>query len=144
MKNTIRIYTDGGSRGNPGPSSCAFVVFLGEEQISKGSEYLGIGTNNQAEYQAVIIALLWIRGNLNIIKNNDINFYLDSELVVKQLTGLYRIKDLILQGKAQEINNLKAILNKNIQFNIVRREQNKLADKLVNETLDSHPYSKVG
>lgn len=133
----MKVFTDGGSRGNPGPSACAWVVYDGDNIVKTGSEFIGISTNNQAEYKAVYYALNWIKNNIK----DDLSFYLDSELVVKQLNGVYKIKDANLKALAIKIKTLIASLPQQIAFSAVRREQNKLADKLVNEKLDEH--SKV-
>src|SRR3989344_1516428 len=83
----LRIFTDGGARGNPGPSACAFVVLDDQNKlIFQQGFYLGYGTNNQAEYLGVVKALEWLGPRSAI-------FYLDSLLVVKQIKGEYKIKD---------------------------------------------------
>lgn len=127
------VFTDGGSRGNPGPSAGGWVVYEDKTIIAQGSEYFGVGTNNQAEYKAVIAALEWIKSNLKV---NKIVFYLDSELVVKQLNGVYKIKDSTLQNLAGQIKKLKVLYSANIVFKAVPRELNKIADQLVNIKLD--------
>ena len=101
QKDQITIHTDGGSRGNPGPAACAFVVENSGEEIFKGAKFLGKQTNNFAEYSGVILALQWVTKNFSTSNLNNqpkgcqfpIIFYLDSELVVKQINGLYRVKD---------------------------------------------------
>ncbi|MEK9200921.1 MAG: ribonuclease HI family protein [Patescibacteria group bacterium] len=134
---SISIFTDGGSRGNPGPAASAFIIYdSSNTTLHQHGFYLGIATNNQAEYQAVIEALKYIRDTLYEIHNT--NFYLDSELVVKQLRGEYKIKDPNLQTKSQEIKNIIFLLPSNsVRFTHVPREQNSAADALVNKTLDS-------
>lgn len=138
----LLIYCDGGSRGNPGPAASAFVVLdsSGHQFFQQGF-FLGETTNNQAEYQAVIEALKWLTSQ---VTNNQltINFYLDSELVVRQLTGVYKIKDENLKTKHTEIKKLIANCQLLIaNFAHVPREQNKPADLLVNQTLDQ--YNKI-
>jgi len=121
------IYTDGGSRGNPGPSACAFVI----HGVHQQGYYLGIGTNNNAEYMGVLKAYAY----LSPIQSPPVlNFYLDSELVVKQLTGLYKIKDSNLQRIAFEIKKFQK--NYSVTYTHIPRSQNIIADLLVNQTLD--------
>ena len=93
---TITVYADGGARGNPGPAAVG-VIIIGSNgrEIKKIGRGLGRATNNQAEYQAVILGLEWLSANTR--GNHQINFYLDSELIVHQLTGNYRVKDAILK-----------------------------------------------
>ncbi len=135
----LNIFCDGGSRGNPGPSASAFIVYdpSGALVYEQGF-YLGVGTNNQAEYQAVHEALKYL--TTHYLSHNPqpttLNFYLDSELVVKQLTGVYKIKDENLKLKAQEIKNLIFLSSAKINFTYIPREKNSAADKLVNSTLD--------
>ncbi|MBU1167396.1 ribonuclease HI family protein [Patescibacteria group bacterium] len=126
------LFTDGGARGNPGPSGAGAVIKNKSNQtVFKISEYLGDLTNNQAEYQALILGL-------NKAKKEGItslDCFLDSELIVKQLNGDYRVKD----AKLKEVFALVAELLKNfdnISFKHIRREKNKEADMLVNKALD--------
>lgn len=126
-------YTDGGSRGNPGPSASGYVIMDKEKNIlSEGGEYLGITTNNQAEYQAVKRALE-ICIELGARK---VDFYIDSQLVVKQMNGEYKIKNRDLWPIHEKIKDLASNLD-NVSFTHVYRENNKLADAKVNEVLDN-------
>lgn len=128
------IHTDGGSRGNPGKAAAAFVV-VGEDGniIYREGKYLGETTNNQAEYQAVLMALSWLQVN----PAEKVLFKMDSQLAVNQLTGIYKIKDLNILEKVKEIHKqIKQLPNVHINFMYVPREQNKEADKKVNEILD--------
>lgn len=132
----IKIYTDGGSRGNPGPAAVGFVIEgLGLDK--RYGEYIGEATNNEAEYQAAIIALKKVKQLIGSEKAGDTNieFFVDSELLAKQLNGEYKVKEKNLQNLFMEIWNLKLDFGKVI-FNHVLREKNKKADKLVNEVLD--------
>lgn len=137
----LNIYCDGGARGNPGPAACAFIVYHAQKIVYQQGIFLGVATNNQAEYQAVLSALNWLTNNSHSIANCQLtNFYLDSELVVKQLTGLYKIKDPTLQHLAKQIKEQMA--NDKWQmtkwnFVHIPRAQNSLADLLVNQTLDA-------
>ena len=131
-KGELIIHTDGGSRGNPGPAACAFVVEQNGEVVFRASKYLGKATNNVAEYSGVIIALEWLN------KESDAVFFLDSELVVKQLNGLYKVKDENLHKLFTQVKILIKQTGKKIIFKHVRREENKIADLLLNQELDRH------
>jgi len=135
----IIIYTDGGSRGNPGPSA-AGAVFCNEKGVifKKYSEYLGERTNNEAEYQAVILALKKFKQvfGKKLAKNTEIEIRADSELLIRQLTGLYKILEPQIQSLFMAIWNLKLDFKK-IKFKLVSRQKNQEADQLVNEALDS-------
>ncbi|MBP6880933.1 ribonuclease HI family protein [Candidatus Saccharibacteria bacterium] len=127
------IHTDGGSRGNPGPSASGFVIETTEGKIlEEGGEYLGITTNNQAEYQAVKLALERATSHTD----GTINFYIDSMLVVNQMKGIYKIKNRDLWPIHNDIKRLSEKFS-NVTFTHVPREKNKLADAKVNEVLDS-------
>ena len=139
MKSLI-IHTDGGSRGNPGPAACAF-VFLDSDQnvLDQASLYLGIATNNEAEYRGVILALEHLLQHQPQYSSfTTINFTLDSELVVKQLLGQYKIKKPELQTLATNIRQLLHQLPQKITFTHVRRHLNHLPDTLLNQELDRH------
>ncbi len=128
----IKIFCDGGSRGNPGPAAAGAVFVSSEDKIlAEYNEYLGIQTNNYAEYMAVILALK----HITPYKDFKIEFYLDSMLVVKQLNGDYRVKNANIKPIFQEITSL--IRNLNISFTHVYRDDNKLADEQVNICLDN-------
>ncbi len=137
MNKLLTINCDGGSRGNPGPAACAFVVSSeGQEIFSKGT-FLGQTTNNVAEYQAVFTAFEWLVENKEKYKDYGVAFILDSELVVRQLTGVYKIKNENLKQLASQIKEIENRLPFKISFRNVLREKNKTADQLVNDTLDS-------
>src|SRR3989344_3757882 len=100
----IVVHTDGGSRGNPGPGACGFVIEKDGEVLHKGSKFLGKVTNNFAEYSGVIVALEWMMSSKEkLVDVTSIIFILDSELVVRQLTGVYRVKDITLQKLAMNV-----------------------------------------
>ena len=132
----LLICCDGGARGNPGPAACAFVAKDGELEIEKGSKYLGLRTNNYAEYSAVILAMEWLKKNNRKIKFSKITFILDSELVVKQLMGKYKIKSTNLKPLALKAKQLEKDLKVNLSFRSLLRVKNKTADGLVNKILD--------
>ncbi|MDO8558994.1 MAG: ribonuclease HI family protein [bacterium] len=134
----ILIYTDGGSRGNPGPSAIGVVI------NDKGySEYIGEGTNNEAEYKAVIFALKKTKALLGKerLKEAEIELKSDSELLVKQMNGEYKIMEPRIQQFFIEIWNLKTDFGK-IKFTLIPREKNGEADKLVNQALDERRENK--
>jgi len=131
--NKITIYTDGGARGNPGPAAIGAVV-----GSKKYREYIGETTNNVAEYKAVIMALKKVNQLFGKDKTKDLilEINVDSELIYKQVAGEYKVKDVDLQPLFIEVWNLKQDF-KEVNFNLVPREKNKEADRLVNEELDS-------
>ena len=133
-KSEVIVYSDGGSRGNPGPSASGFVILDEKENLLvEGGKYLGITTNNQAEYQAVRIALekaLEIGATI-------VRFRLDSQLVANQLNGVYQIKNRDLWPIHSAIKELQTKF-KQVTFTHVRREFNKQADAVVNKILDEH------
>lgn len=132
LDSKIIIYSDGGARGNPGPA--AIGVIIGNR---KYGEAIGRTTNNIAEYQAVIFALTKLKTLVSKkeTKNIEVELRLDSELVAKQLNGRYKILDSELQPLFIKVWNLKQDY-KTVDFVHIPREQNKGADKLVNEALD--------
>ena len=133
MANKTIIYADGGSRSNPGPSALGVVVTDDKGKILKEySRYLGEATNNQAEYEAVIFALQKAKQ----LKIKNVELRVDSELIGKQLLGKYKIKDPDLQPLFIKAWNLRLDFEK-VDIKIIPREQNKKADKLVNQELDS-------
>ncbi len=133
----INVYTDGGSRGNPGPSAFGLVVYDDQQQIiHKDSKYLGVKTNNEAEYAGLIAALEWIKKNQSKLNLSNINFYSDSQLMVRQISGIYRVKASNLIPIFQEAKKLISQINLSINFQDVRRELNELADQLANEAMD--------
>lgn len=132
------IYCDGGSRGNPGPAASAFVVTEDEKVIYKGSRFLGKETNNVAEYTAVLIALDWLISE-NFTK--DVVFNLDSQLIERQINGLYKVKNDKLKTLYTEVQTKIKTIPAKIKFLWNYRTGNTLADALVNEELDKHKTS---
>ena len=131
------VHTDGGSRGNPGPASIGVVIEgVGTEKKEYG-EYIGVTTNNEAEYRAVIFALKKLKQLVGSskVKNGLAVFYLDSELLVKQLNHEYKVKEENIQKLFLEVHNLKLDFGK-VEFKHVLRGMNSEADKLVNQVLD--------
>ncbi|RYX79552.1 reverse transcriptase-like protein [bacterium] len=132
--NSVIIYSDGGSRGNPGPSAAGFVIIdKSQEVVSQGGEYLGITTNNQAEYHGLRLGL----EKAIELGYRNIDFRLDSMLVVNQMNGIYKIKNRELWPIHERIRGLLLQFDK-VTFSHVRREYNQLADGMVNRTLDAH------
>jgi len=139
MKKVI-IFADGGSRGNPGPSAAGF-VFCNEkcQTFKEYAEYLGENiTNNEAEYRGIILALRKFKavfGN-KLAKNTEIELRSDSELLINQLNGQYKILDEKIQLLFLEVWNLKIDFKK-VKFKLISREKNQEADRLVNQALDN-------
>lgn len=137
ISNLITIYCDGGSRGNPGPAAIGVVIEI-KGKVKEYSKYLGKATNNEAEYSAVIFGLKKIKHLIGGEKAEKakVEILMDSELVVNQLSGIYKIKEKDLIPFFIEIWNLKIDFG-NIEFKHILREENKEADRLVNRELDS-------
>ena len=132
--NKIKIFTDGGARGNPGPAAIGIVIKDDNDQILKTySEYLGETTNNQAEYKALIKGLELAKE----FKPKQVICYLDSELVVKQMNQEYKVKDKDLQLLFVKAWNM-AVSFKKVEYHHIRRNLNKEADRLLNQELDKH------
>lgn len=128
------VHTDGGSRGNPGPSAAGYVIEdLKGQILVEGGEYLGITTNNQAEYQAVRIALV----ECSRLGGRRLQFYIDSMLVVNQMNGIFKVKNRDLWPIHENVKLLMKEFNE-VTFTHVRREKNVAADTKVNEVLDNY------
>lgn len=135
----LTIYTDGASRGNPGLAATG--IHIVDETTSRTvidfGVALGIATNNVAEYQAVLQAVEWIVAHKELLADDiHLSFRLDSNLVVSQLSGTWKIKDPYLQQLAEEVKAHLRQLPGTHTFKYIPREENKHADKLANETLD--------
>lgn len=130
----IKIFADGGSRGNPGPSAGGYVVLDMEDNVvKKNGKYLGFTTNNQAEYHS-------IKGGLEAavkMKARTVHIFMDSMLVVNQMKGIYKVRNRDLLPIHDAIKALTTQFQY-VEFTHVPRERNKLADAVVNETLDTH------
>jgi ribonuclease HI len=136
----LQIFCDGGARGNPGPAAVGVVIKneKGDVLFSAG-KYIGETTNNQAEYQAVIFAL----EKAKELGGRELEFSLDSELVVRQLNGEYKVKNPELAQQYLKIWNRRQKFRR-VEFRHVYREENKMADRLVNEALDGAVFSAKG
>lgn len=132
----LTIYTDGGSRGNPGPSAIGGVMYLDSNEIYSFSRFIGKKTNNEAEYQAFSFSLKWYFEQNQVYSS--VTWYLDSKLVVEQLNGNWKVKEPRLKTVVDKIKiNLNELC---IPYKIVHipREKNSEADALVNQALDAH------
>ena len=126
----LKIYTDGGSKGNPGPASIGMVFYLNGKRVFHHHESIGVATNNDAEYTALIRALERTRNFRNV---KQIQFFSDSRLMVNQVNGIFKVK----QGKIKEyilkIRGLEQEIGLPIVYHLVKREENREADRLVNQ-----------
>lgn len=128
-----KLFTDGGSRGNPGPSALGYVILdMNDGIIKKESEFLGTTTNNQAEYQGLLSGLKDALSH----GIKELEVYMDSELIIKQINGLYKIKNQDLLPIYKAVKEIAEKFDK-ITFTHVPRAMNSIADSLVNECLDS-------
>ncbi|MFA5828763.1 MAG: ribonuclease HI family protein [Candidatus Shapirobacteria bacterium] len=133
----ISVYTDGGARGNPGPSGYGLVI-LDENNnlIFQDSKFLGIKTNNEAEYSALIGALSWIKANRDAYNIQKISFCSDSQLLVRQVQGQYKVKAQNLKDFYRTVINLLQDIALPYSFQDIRRELNQKADELANQAMD--------
>lgn len=129
----IEIYSDGGSRGNPGPSAAGFVIYDAEgSTIVRSAQFIGITTNNQAEYISIKNGLDYA-SRLGV---KDVRVYMDSMLVINQMKGIFKVKNRELWSLHQSVSELASHFP-DITFSHVPRENNKAADAVVNESLDA-------
>ncbi len=131
-KGILKLYVDGASRGNPGEAGAGFYLVDGEgNEVLRGMRFLGSMTNNAAEYQALILGLREALG----VGGTSIEIYTDSELVAKQLKGIYNVKNRHLRKLYREAVGL---LDRFHRYEIIpiRRENNREADRLANEAID--------
>lgn len=134
----IDVHTDGGSRGNPGPAAIGVFIEGDGQVLAKISKRLGNNTNNFAEYSAVIAALDFLLEHESFLEENTtINFFMDSQLIYSQISGLYKIKNAILRELLLKVREKESRIRTRIYYNFVNREENKMADKLVNLALDN-------
>ncbi len=135
----IKLFADGGSRGNPGPSASGYVLLdMNDNVFVEKGEYIGITTNNQAEYQALRFGLEEAK-KLGV---KEVEVYLDSLLVVNQMIGKFKVKNRDLWPIHEAIKELLPSFKK-VTFTHVPRELNKLADGMVNETLDAQRDARI-
>lgn len=134
----LEIFTDGGSRGNPGPGASAFIAFKDKKEVFRQAFFFDTTTNNIAEYFAVLMAVLWLSKNMDIVEDGGVVFKIDSELIVNQLKGIYKIKNEKLRNIYNKIINLTKSTGINISYTHIPRSLNKIADSLVNEKMDEN------
>jgi ribonuclease HI len=128
-----RLFTDGGARGNPGPAAFAYVLEAEDGTVLDAhGEAIGVATNNVAEYRALVAGL----ERAHDLGVGEIEVVSDSELLVKQMRGEYRVKNAALRELSLEAARLAREIG-DVRFTAVRREHNELADRLVNEVLDA-------
>jgi ribonuclease HI len=142
MEQRLLVYSDGGARGNPGPTAIAFIVLNEKNKIIKtAARFIGTHTNNQAEYKALLMALEFTLSQ----KPQEIVCHLDSELVVKQLNGEYAVRNYELKQLWLNVKELKKRLAKICFINVPRSNpQIQIVDKLVNRTLDAQTKKHWG
>lgn len=132
----LSIFTDGGSKGNPGPASIGYVMYLGEKEVCRGREDIGIATNNDAEYRALIEALKTvIEKGQDLGVYSSINVSSDSRLLVNQVRGLFKIKNAKIREYILQIRMLESEIGVPISYKDIPREDNVVADALVNNKL---------
>jgi len=136
--NKIVIYTDGGARGNPGPAGAGAVILNDKnEVVAEVSDYLGKTTNNVAEYEALIRALAVLKSMFGAeLSKMEIEIKMDSELIVRQMQGRYRVKAPELKPRFRQVQSLLTSMP-HYSFNHIPREQNSEADALVNKAIDA-------
>ena len=128
-----RLYTDGGARGNPGPAAAAYVLKAEDGTVLDArGEAIGVATNNVAEYRALVAGL----AKATELGVTDLDVVSDSELLVKQMRGEYRVKNQSLIDLSVEAGRLARQIGR-VTYRAVRRADNELADRLVNEALDA-------
>jgi ribonuclease HI len=134
----LALRTDGASRGNPGPAAAGIVIEQGDGTIlAQLGQYLGEMPNNQAEYRALILGLRLVTDR----RPAAVDVYMDSELVVRQMTGVYQVRDATLQQLYREAMALVKVLP-HVTFTHVRRAQNALADRLANQALNERQRTR--
>jgi ribonuclease HI len=128
-----RLFTDGGARGNPGPAAAAYVLETEDGTVLDArGETIGVATNNVAEYRALVAGL----ARALELGVDELEVVSDSELLVKQMTGEYRVKNAALVELSLEAARLAREIGR-VDYSAVRRAENELADSLVNEALDT-------
>jgi ribonuclease HI len=134
----IIIYTDGGARGNPGPAGIGVVIQDEEgKTLHESSAYIGETTNNVAEYEALVRALEDAQMFGDKLKDMEVEVRMDSELIVRQMQGIYKVKEPTLKEKFAKVAHLRIKQVPNLTFTHIPREKNARADLLVNEAIDT-------
>lgn len=126
------VYIDGASRHNPGPAGAGVYIVKNKEPYVRKSFYLGTKTNNQAEYYALLLSLFFLEPLLH--ENDELHIFSDSQLMVRQMLGEYRVKDADLRPLYERAR--ACLKNKNYAMHHVMREYNKIADRLANQGIN--------
>lgn len=131
----LSVYSDGGSRGNPGKSAYAIVVVQDGKVIHEHAEYLGVHTNNYAEYRGLISGIAKVLD----LKAAEAEFVMDSQLVIRQMNGEYKVKNADMKALYDDAKALSSMIPK-VRFRNVRRSEEMIprADALLNQELDRH------
>lgn len=132
----ISVFCDGGSRANPGHAAYGFLVKVAGLIVHQEGSYIGIATNNFAEYTALIKALEWLKQKY---EGNDLDIFLDSNLVVSQLSGIFKVKNAQIRELVMQVRVLETSFG-SIRYHFIPRAQNQAADALVNEALDKQMF----
>lgn len=133
----VSIYTDGGSRGNPGPSGFGVVIYDQNNQIvDQISKFVGTKTNNEAEYLALNEAISWLKTNQEPLSITSVDFYSDSQLLVRQMQGRYKVKAPTILPLYRLATSLLFETKLKYQFHEILRDLNSAADALANEAMD--------
>jgi ribonuclease HI len=131
---TLKIYTDGGAKGNPGPAAIGMVFYLDGKETFRHREDIGVTTNNVAEYTAIIRALEKLKSLITNYKLQitKIEFYSDSSLLINQVNGLFKVKNAKIREFIMKIRILEQEIGLPISYHLIPREENRVADRLVN------------
>lgn len=132
----LKVFTDGGAKGNPGPAAIGIVFYKNEAQVFKHREDIGVATNNVAEYTALTTAMSKLKDQMSTLNDIDkIEFYSDSQLLINQIKGLYKVKNARIREFILQIRILEQEIDLPISYRLIPREKNQVADKLVNNLL---------
>ena len=139
----MKLYIDGASRGNPGECAIGFVLYDdADREIYRFGKKIGYHTNNFAEYSALIEALNYLIAHMSSVQNGDkIQVYSDSQLIVNQLNGGYKVKSSSIEPLFRQVQRLRGNI-KNMQIIHTSRKNNRIADWVANRALDEKPYDK--
>jgi ribonuclease HI len=136
---TLKVFTDGGAKGNPGPAAIGIIAYIDGRELFRHREDIGVATNNIAEYTAVVTALSKLlprrqtgKNQISNINVSKVEFYSDSQLLVNQLNGLYKVKNIRIREFILQIRILEQELNIPVFYRHIPREENRVADELVN------------
>jgi ribonuclease HI len=133
----LSIYTDGGSRGNPGPSGFGVVIYDEHKKtVAEISKFVGTKTNNEAEYLALNEALNWLKDHKEKLNIINVDFYSDSQLLVRQMKGIYKVKAPTITPLYRLCVLLLFELKIDYKFHEILRELNSVADSLANQAMD--------